>query len=688
MNLVIVESPTKAKTISRFLGKDFQVESSFGHVRDLPKSDLGVDVKHDFAPKYVIPTKAKARVGALKKLAAKAGKVVLATDEDREGEAIAWHLVQALGLNVRQAPSSKLQAPSLERIVFHEITAKAILEALKNPRILDQNLVDAQQARRVLDRLVGYKLSPLLWKKVSRGLSAGRVQSVAVRLVVEREREREKFQKQEYWSIIAKLQAPSSPPTPRLRRAGKLQDEGIFEAKLYKIDNQVLDKLAVSSETEAKKITVALEGAAWLVAAVEKKETKRHALPPFTTSTLQQTAATRLGLSAKRTMMLAQQLYEGVDIDGDRTGLITYMRTDSLNLSQESVAAAARLITKNFGEKYLETKVFKTKSKGAQEAHEAIRPTDPARTPENLSGFLDPAQLKLYRLIWQRFVASQMAPAVFDATTVDILAANYKLQTTNYLFRANGLIKKFDGFTRVYPLKTEETTLPQLEIREKLELLELKPSQHFTEPPPRYSEATLVKTLEEHGIGRPSTYAPTLSTIQERGYVEKDENKKFYPSQMGTIVNDLLVEHFPKIVDINFTAKMEENLDEIAEGKVQWVPVIREFYEPFEKNLKTKMEELKKSDFKKDEPTDKICPECGKPIVIKLGRFGKFYACTGWPECKHTERIVQKIDMACPKCGQGEVIVKRSKKGKTFYGCSRYPECDYASWQNPKASTS
>ncbi|MEK7500879.1 MAG: type I DNA topoisomerase [Patescibacteria group bacterium] len=673
MNLVIVESPAKAHTIEKFLGRDYKVESSFGHVRDLPKSDLGVDVEHDFTPKYIIPTKAKARVGALKKLAAKAAKVVLATDEDREGEAIAWHLVQALGLghsDKRQATSDK----KLERIVFHEITARAILEALKTPRGLDQNLVDAQQARRVLDRLVGYKLSPLLWKKVSRGLSAGRVQSVAVRLVVEREREREKFQKQEYWSIVAQLQKSNL----------KSQNEGIFESKLYKIGDRILDKLAIASEAEAKKITDALENSEWQVASVEKKETKRHALPPFTTSTVQQAAATRLGFSAKRTMMLAQQLYEGVDIDGDRTGLITYMRTDSLNLSQDSLADAAQLITKNFGEKYLETKVFKTKSKGAQEAHEAIRPTDPARTPENLTAFLDHAQLKLYRLIWQRFMASQMAPAVFDATIVDVLATNYKLQTTNYLFRSNGLVKKFDGFTKVYPLKTEETILPELKAAEPLNLIELKPNQHFTEPPPRYSEATLVKTLEEHGIGRPSTYAPTLSTIQDRGYVAKDENKKFYPTQMGTIVNDLLVEHFPKIVDINFTARLEEELDEIAEGKVKWVPVIREFYEPFEQNLKTKMDELKKSDFKKDEPTDKICPECGKPIVIKLGRFGKFYACTGWPECKHTERIVQKIDLACPKCSQGEVIVKRSKKGKTFYGCSRYPECDYASWTNPK----
>ncbi|MBI2454045.1 MAG: type I DNA topoisomerase [Parcubacteria group bacterium] len=656
MNLVIVESPAKARTIEKFLGKDYKVESSFGHVRDLPKGDLGVDVEHNFEPRYVIPTKAKKQVSILKKLAEKADQVILATDEDREGEAIAWHLAQTL----------KIKDP--DRIVFHEITAKVILEALKHPRKLEQDLIDAQQARRVLDRLVGYKLSPLLWKKVSRGLSAGRVQSVAVRLVVEREREREKFQKQEYWDIIAQLQKSNL----------KNKNEGGFAAKLVKIENKILDKFDISDEESAKKIVSDLEGADWKVETIEKKETKRNAYPPFTTSTLQQSAARKLGFSAKRTMMLAQQLYEGADIDGDRTGLITYMRTDSLNLSQDSIAAAAGFIKSNFGQNYLETKTFKTKSKGAQEAHEAIRPTDPARAPESLASHLDPSQLKLYRLIWQRFMASQMAPAIFDATIVDISAGR------QHIFRANGLTKKFDGFTKVYSLKTEETILPKLEADEPLNLLELKPNQHFTEPPARYSEASLVKALEQHGIGRPSTYAPTLSTIQDRGYIEKDESKKFKPTQMGAIVNDLLVEHFPNIVDINFTAEMEKKLDSIAEDRVEWVPVIRDFYEPFAKNLKEKMEDLKKTDFKRDEPTDKICPECGKPIVIKLGRFGKFYACTGFPECKHTERILEKIDMKCPECVEGDVIVKHTRGKKIFYGCSRYPNCKYASWTNPK----
>ncbi|MEK7565087.1 MAG: type I DNA topoisomerase [Patescibacteria group bacterium] len=662
MNLVIVESPAKARTIEKFLGKDFKVESSFGHVRDLPKSKLGIDTEHNFEPKYLVPAKAKKQVALLKKLAQKADKIILATDEDREGEAISWHLVQALGLNDIKNKKSKTKI--IERIVFHEITAKAILEALKHPRQIDQDMVDAQQARRILDRLVGYKLSPLLWKKVSRGLSAGRVQSVAVRLIVEREREREKFQKQEYWSLTANLEKPTS--------------KEAFEAKLFKINNEALDKFAVASEEAAKKILVTLENSNWQVEAVEKKETKRNPSPPFTTSTLQQTAARKLGFSAKRTMMLAQQLYEGIDLLGDRTGLITYMRTDSLNLSADAIAVASDFIKENYGEKYLENRTYKTKSKGAQEAHEAIRPTDPLRTPEEMASHLEPAQLRLYRLIWQRFIATQMAPAVFDATTVDVNAG------TKHIFRANGLTKKFDGFTKVYSLKTEETILPELKANENLNLLELKPEQHFTEPPARFSEATLIKALEQHGIGRPSTYAPTLSTIQNRGYVEKDEQKKIKPTEMGIIVNDLLVEHFPNIVDIDFTAKMEKKLDSIAEDKIEWVPVIREFYEPFEKIIKEKMDELKKTDFKNDEPTDKICPECSKPIVIKLGRFGKFYACTGFPECKHTERIVNKIDMKCPDCKDGDVIVKRTRTKKTFYGCSRYPECKYASWVNPK----
>ncbi len=681
MKLVIVESPSKARTIEKFLGSDFKVESSFGHVRDLPKSTLGVDVEHNFEPKYIVPAKAKKQVALLKKLSQKADTVILATDEDREGEAIAWHLVQALGLD--EVKSKKLKVKNIERIVFHEITAKAILEALKHPRQLEKNLIDAQQARRVLDRLVGYKLSPLLWKKVSRGLSAGRVQSVAVRLVVEREREREKFNKEEYWDIVAKLQATC---LPARQASDKQQTENTFEASLYKIGEEKLDKFYIKNETESKKILVELENSVWQVLGIEKKETKRNASPPFTTSTLQQAAAQRLGFSAKKTMMLAQRLYEGIDIEGDRTGLITYMRTDSLNLSQDALGAAAEFIKNNLGDNYLETKTFKTKAKGAQEAHEAIRPTQPERTPDTLTNFLEPAQLKLYKLIWQRFIASQMTPAIFDSTAIDVLARKLAASPTEpkYFFRSNGLVKKFDGFTKVYSLKTEENILPELKKDESLNLLELKPNQHFTEPPARYSEATLVKALEQHGIGRPSTYAPTLSTVQDRGYVEKDERRRFKPTETGIVVNDLLVEHFPNIVDINFTARMEEQLDEIAAGEIKWEPVIREFYEPFEKIIKEKMEELKKTDFRRDEPTDKICPECGKPIVIKIGRFGKFYACTGFPECKHTEKFLQKIDMKCPKCVEGEVVFKKSKRGRIFYGCSLYPKCDFVSWTNPK----
>ena len=653
MKLVIVESPTKAKTISRFLPDDFMVDSSYGHIRDLPKGELGVDVEHDFEPKYVIPTSSRKTVTTLKKEAAKADNIILATDGDREGEAIAWHIAEALGLT-----DSKIS-----RIVFHEITKPAILEALKNPRAIDMNLVDAQQARRVLDRLVGYKLSPLLWKKVMRGLSAGRVQSVALRLIVEREREREKFVPQEYWTVEAELK----------KESGEL-----FKAKLWKDGDKILKDLDLKNKSEVDEILAGLEKATWSVTDVSVKETRRNPLAPFTTSTLQQEASRRLHFSAKQTMRLAQQLYEGVDLGEGREGLITYMRTDSVNLSGSSRQAAEIFIKKNYGGDYANTRSFKTKSKLAQEAHEAVRPTDPNRTPESVKDYLDSRQFKLYDLIWRRFVASQMSTAVFDSTAAVIETK------TPYVFRASGLVQKFDGFLKVWPQKTTETILPPLVVQEKLSLEKILPERHETQPPARYSEATLVKTLEEYGIGRPSTYAPTMSTIQERGYIKKDENRKFFPAEIGMVVNDLLVEHFPNIVDINFTAGMEEDLDKIAEGKKEWVPMMREFWEPFSATLQQKTAELKKSDFKKDEPTDKVCPKCGKPLVIKLGRFGRFYACTGFPECKYTENLVEKIDMACPECGQGEVIVKRTRRGKTFYGCSRYPDCKYASWKNPK----
>ena len=672
--LVIVESPTKARTISQFLGSSFIVESSYGHVRDLPRSKLGVDVEHNFEPQYLIPAKAKPNVKKLKTEAKKADAIILATDEDREGEAIAWHLVSALGLQDKPGDN-------ISRIVFHEITEHAIKEALANPRDIDMQRVNAQQARRILDRLVGYKLSPFLWKKVFRGLSAGRVQSVAVRLIVEREREIQQFKPQEYWTIEAEL----------VKRQKVRDGSKTFIAALAKINGKTLDKFAIPKEGDAKKILGDLEGSSWTVEHVEKKAVSKNPLPPHTTSTLQQDAFRRLGFSTKQTMVIAQQLYEGVNIGGKGSvGLITYMRTDSLNLSEQALADAHGFIKKEFGQSYTlaSPRHFKTTSKGAQEAHEAIRPTDPYRMPESIKSALEPRQFKLYDLIWRRFIATQMPPAIFDATSVDVAAdsrGNERGLTRKYTFRATGQVMKFDGFLKVFPVKFTENELPELTPKEELNLKELKPLQHFTEPPPRFSEATLVKTLEQNGIGRPSTYAPTISTIQTRGYVERHERRYLKPTETGFIVNDLLVEHFPEIVDIQFTANMEEEFDEIAEGKKEWQPVIREFYDPFAKHLEIKYEEVKKHEIM--ETTDQVCDKCGKPMIVKMGRFGKFLACSGFPDCKNTKSLKsepQTIGMKCPKCGEGDVVVKHTIKGKRiFYGCSRYPDCDYASWTNP-----
>lgn len=718
MKLVIVESPTKAKTISKFLDKSYTVKSSYGHVRDLPKNDMGVDIEHNFKPKYIIPTKAKIRVSELKKLSQKSKEVILATDEDREGEAIAWHLTQALGLGMSNV---KGQMSNVKRIVFHEITKKAIDKALENPRDIDIDLVDAQQARRILDRLVGYELSPFLWKKVKRGLSAGRVQSVALRFIVEREREIEKFKSEKYFTITSQLTTDHK----QQFEAGlvKINDKNIEETATLKLfaGDYKTKKTIIDSREKADEIAADLEKAGYEVSDISKKETLRYPSAPFTTSTLQQSAISNLGFSAKFTMSVAQKLYE--------QGYITYMRTDSVNLSLESMLAARKVIAKLFGKNYtLENpRFYKTKSKGAQEAHEAIRPTYPDQAPEDLKNKLESSEYRLYKLIWNRMVASQMQPAIFDSVKAEIKATG----KNSYILQSNGSTIKFDGYLRAYASKTtsNENILPKMKVGEDLNLIKVLANQKETSTPPRYNEATLVKILEENGIGRPSTYAPTISTIIDRKYVDKNEEKRLFPLEIGMIVSDLLVEHFPKIVDIKFTATIEEDFDEIAEGKNQWIPVIRAFYEPFHKHLETKHKEVKKEDVL--EKLEKKCPQCHGDLIVKFGRFGKFIACANFPDCKYTEKtaeekkideenagvscekcgapmivkrgrygaflgcsrypdcnnikkIENKIGLKCPKCGDGDVIIKKSKRGKSFYGCSRYPQCDFVSWNRPQ----
>jgi len=648
MQLVIVESPTKARTISKFLGKDFKIVASFGHVRDLPERKFGVDIENDFKPTYVLIPKARERIKEIEKEVKKAKLVILSTDPDREGEAIAYHLAYLLKLGKKKP---------YWRIVFHEITEQAIKEALKNPRKIDMNLVNAQQARRILDRIVGYKLSPLLWKKIAKGLSAGRVQSVALRLIVEREREIKNFVPKEYWTIEAILKKTQN---------SKLKTQNEFKALLVKKDGKKLDQFAIKNENEAKKIVDELKDAMFEVLKIEKKETKRNPPEPFTTSTMQQASWQRFSWPAEKTMQIAQELYE--------MGYITYMRTDSLNLSELALKMAEEFILENFGKNYYEKRVYKTKSKVAQEAHEAIRPTDVKRTPEILSPRLNQQQLKLYDLIWRRFVASQMKNAVFDKTEVDILAKNYG-------FLATGQILKFDGFLKVYPMKFEEEELPELEKGEILEVLKILPLQHFTQPPSRYTEATLIKELEKYGIGRPSTYAPILTTIQERNYVKKDEKKRFYPTPLGFAVNDLLVKHFPEIVDINFTAKMEDDLDKIANGEKDWVKTLREFYLPFKANLDKKYKEIKGAGIL--EKTDKKCPKCRAQLVVRVSRYGRFLACSNYPKCKYTFDLENSTGIPCPKCKKGEIIKRKSKKGKIFWGCSNFPKCDFVLWSEP-----
>jgi DNA topoisomerase-1 len=656
-DLIIVESPAKTKTLARFLGDAYRIMASMGHVRDLPKSKLGVDVEKDFAPSYTSIPERKQLLSELKKAAANSNSVYLASDPDREGEAIAWHLVEALSLK------------NAKRIEFNEITERAVRDALQHPRQINTERVNAQQARRVLDRLVGYKISPLLWKKVQKNLSAGRVQSVAVRLIVDREREIAAFVPVEYWSITARL-------TP-------LDREFPFDAKLIERRGE---KLELHNEAEAKEVLAALEGASWKVASVKKREQRRNPAAPFITSTLQQEAARKLGFSSRRTMMAAQQLYEGIELgSAGSVGLITYMRTDSVHISQEAQAEARGFIAKQYGERYLPSAPRQYKSKkGAQEAHEAIRPTSVLRRPEEVKGHLTSDQYRLYELIWKRFVASQMEAAVLDVTSVDIRAGEYT-------FRATGSVVKFDGFMVLYTEGKDDgaeedesrAPLPELTPEQLLKLLALTPRQHFTEPPPRFSEATLVKALEERGIGRPSTYATIITTIMDRGYVELKE-KRFYPTELGCIVNDQLVKHFPQILDVTFTAAVEDKLDDIAEGERPWVDVLREFYDPFTTALQAAEEQMERV---RVEPkvTDEVCPNCGKPMLLRSGRYGEFLGCSGYPECKTILKPKEaETGVACPVSGcEGQITEKRSRRGKIFYGCNKYPACSFAMWDKP-----
>jgi DNA topoisomerase-1 len=663
MNLVIVESPTKAKTISRFLGKSFDIKSSYGHIRDLPKSEMGIDIENGYEPRYVTPKKAQKHLSELKKLAKNADKIILATDEDREGEAIAHHLAYVF--------KEKNSDAKIERIVFHEITKGAIEEAVKNPRKIDSNLVNAQQARRILDRLVGYKLSPFLWKKIMRGLSAGRVQSAALKLVVDREKEIRAFKSENYWTISAIL---------KKKNGG---DKEQFEANLVKINGEPVEKPGISDQKTAGKFTNELEKSKFRVKELEKKIKEIKPRPPFTTSTLQQAAWQQYKFSAKKTMLIAQQLYEGIELssEGGATGLITYMRTDSLNISETAIKSAAEYVKKEFGEKYSipQPRRFKTKSKGAQEAHEAIRPTDVNLAPDKIKSDLTLDQHKLYKLVWRRFVATQMANALFDDTVASVDAEPGE---NKYLLEARGSIMKFDGFLKVYPAAIEEKIIPELSQNEELEKMEIKNEKHETQPPPRFTDASLVKTLEKFGIGRPSTYAQILSTLENRNYTEKDDKKRFAPTEVGEKVNEIITQNFPEIVDIEFTAKMEDNLDDIAAGKKQIAPIIDDFYKPFEKNLEEKYKTVKKIDM--SQKTDETCEKCGKPMIIKHGRFGKFVACSGFPECKNTKKLPPvTINIKCPLCKTGDVIEKHTKKKKLFYGCSSWPKCKFATWQKP-----
>lgn len=652
--LVIVESPAKAKTIGKFLGKKYTVKASMGHVRDLPKSQFGVDVEHEFEPKYITIRGKGELLKELREAAKKAGKVLLAPDPDREGEAIAWHLQFILGIGEKEKC----------RIEFNEITKEAVQNALQSPRVIDSTRVNAQQARRILDRLVGYNLSPLLWRKVKKGLSAGRVQSVAVRLVCDREEEIKAFVPEEYWSLSGIFSKQGEPKD--------------LEAKLalYK-----KEKAVIPNEDTVKKILADLKDAVYIVSGIKRKEKKRHPAPPFITSSLQQEAYRKLNFPARKTMQVAQQLYEGLDIGPEGTvGLVTYIRTDSTRVAETAQQEAKDYIVEHYGPPFHpgEFRQYTNRNK-AQNAHEAIRPTSLMREPERLKEFLSRDQFRLYKLIYDRFISSQMSPAVLDTTSIDIKAGDY-------IFRATGSVIKFPGFMKVYiedrddGEKEEEKVLPALAEGDELTAKALNPKQHFTQPPPRYTDATLVKALEENGIGRPSTYAPIVETIQRRGYVVREE-KQFYPTELGIIVVDLLKEFFPAIIDIQFTAGMEDKLDMVEEGEMDWVKVLKEFYSPFKDTLEHAEEKIGKMEIQ-DEVSEEKCPNCERNLVIKMGRYGKFLACPGFPDCRFTKPLLEEIGVQCPKCG-GVLVARRSKKGRKFYGCSSYPECDFVTWDLP-----
>ena len=682
--LVIVESPAKARTVGRFLGDSYRVRASIGHVRDLLRSRLSVDVENDFEPRYRVPNEKKDVVRELQEEVNRASEVYLATDPDREGEAIAWHLMAAAKITKEQA----------RRVVFHEITSDAIDAAFSHPSDIDMQLVNAQQARRILDRLVGYKISPLLWDRVRNRATAGRVQSVALRLVVEREREIEAFVPVEYWSIDAEL-------------AKREEKRRSFTAKLHRIRGEEVD---LKNEKDTQKIVDDLEGATYVITRVHKSLRRRNPSPPYTTSTMQQEASRRLGFTAKRTMAVAQQLYQGAEVgDEGLVGLITYMRTDSVNVAEAAQEEARAYIAEKYGAKYRPAKPrqYKTKTKGAQEAHEAIRPTSVRREPKAIKKYLTRDQYRLYDLIWKRFLASQMSSATLDTISVDIVAdsklqiADSELTTVpgdqlsaishepDYLFRTTGSSIRFMGFLVIYeeardedeaPDEGEGKILPPLSAGEILDLLRLLPEQHFTKPSPRYSEATLVRTLEEYGIGRPSTYASIISIIQTRGYVDR-EDRRLTPTEIGFIVNDILVKHFADFINVDFTARMEADLDRVASGEREWVPMLREFYGPFEKAMKQAELTMEKVDLGPQE-TGEMCEKCGHPMVVKFGRYGKFIACSNYPECRNTKSYQIKVGVVCPECG-GDLVEKRTRRKRIFYGCSNYPECEFATWNQP-----